>query len=429
MRRSVADPRSLAIARRPRSRLAPSVASRGRRRPSTAKVVIIVGATHGATAGYRADADAAYAEAIKYTSNVVKVYSPNATWAKVKAAAKGANDRHLLRPRQRLAEPVHVRPEVHDQGRLRASTPTAGKLATTTTSTTASRTWPTLDLAPNAVVLLHHLCYASGNSEPGDAAPSGHGRPPARRQLRAPASSRAAPGPSSPTATAAPSRTSAALFTTARRRSSDLWRSAPNFHGHVSAFASTRTPGATAYSDTDTPTRGFYRSLVAQARPDDRRRHRRSRRHRHRPGQPRRARQRRRSAPPARGLYDDATLTPDAGSGRRRDRCPAGTRLRTSSSGTATAATGADRRSRSRASTTRRSTAGSSPPTSLPRDSRAPRSGRSTRRRPVLAQRRRRFDTAHLTGRFSETVDWRVRIHGAGTPCSTDDRHGRRRST
>ena len=30
----------------------------------------------------------------------------------------------------------------------------------------------TLDLAPNAVVLLHHLCYASGNSEPGHAAPS-----------------------------------------------------------------------------------------------------------------------------------------------------------------------------------------------------------------------------------------------------------------
>ena len=55
------------------------------------KVVIIVGATHGATAGYRADADRAYAEAIKYTSNVVKVYSPNATWAKVKAAVVGAS--------------------------------------------------------------------------------------------------------------------------------------------------------------------------------------------------------------------------------------------------------------------------------------------------------------------------------------------------
>ena len=30
----------------------------------------------------------------------------------------------------------------------------------------------TLDLAPNAVILLHHLCYASGNSEPGNPAPT-----------------------------------------------------------------------------------------------------------------------------------------------------------------------------------------------------------------------------------------------------------------
>ena len=45
------------------------------------KVAIIVGATHGATSTYRTRADAAYAEAIKYTSNVVRVYSPSATWS------------------------------------------------------------------------------------------------------------------------------------------------------------------------------------------------------------------------------------------------------------------------------------------------------------------------------------------------------------
>ena len=45
-----------------------------------------MGATHATTAKYRTYADAAYAEARKYTTNVVKVYSPNATWAKVKAA-------------------------------------------------------------------------------------------------------------------------------------------------------------------------------------------------------------------------------------------------------------------------------------------------------------------------------------------------------
>ena len=59
--------------------------------PAEPKVVIIVGATQATTASYRADADQAYAEARKYTSNVVKVYSPYATWAKVKAATVGAN--------------------------------------------------------------------------------------------------------------------------------------------------------------------------------------------------------------------------------------------------------------------------------------------------------------------------------------------------
>ena len=58
---------------------------------SPAKVVIVVGATHGTTPTYRKYADAAYAEAIRHTSNVVKVYSPNATWSKVKSAAVGAS--------------------------------------------------------------------------------------------------------------------------------------------------------------------------------------------------------------------------------------------------------------------------------------------------------------------------------------------------
>ena len=55
------------------------------------KVVIVVGATESTTASYRSDADAIAAEAIKWTPNVVKVYSPNATWAVVKAAAQGAS--------------------------------------------------------------------------------------------------------------------------------------------------------------------------------------------------------------------------------------------------------------------------------------------------------------------------------------------------
>ena len=55
---------------------------------STAKVVIIVGAD---TPQYLDDADALYAEAIKHTPNVIRVYSPNATWSAVKSATNGAN--------------------------------------------------------------------------------------------------------------------------------------------------------------------------------------------------------------------------------------------------------------------------------------------------------------------------------------------------
>ena len=83
---------------------------------SDAKVVIIVGAD---TPQYLDDANELYAEAIQHTSNVIRVYSPNATWSAVDLRDDRRERRDLPRPRQRLAEPVHVRPEVHDEGRLR----------------------------------------------------------------------------------------------------------------------------------------------------------------------------------------------------------------------------------------------------------------------------------------------------------------------
>src|SRR5664280_1888853 len=58
---------------------------------SQAKVVIVVGAVEGMTTSYRTDGDAAATTFSKYTSNIVKVYSPNATWAAVQAAAQGAS--------------------------------------------------------------------------------------------------------------------------------------------------------------------------------------------------------------------------------------------------------------------------------------------------------------------------------------------------
>ena len=141
--------------------------------PAGAKVVIVVGATHGATAGYRADADRAYAEAIKYTSNVVKVYSPNATWAKVQAAAKGASILIYFGHGNGWPSPYtyDAKYATKDGFGLNA---TAGA-GDYNNKYYGEPSVSTLDLAPNAVVILNHLCYASGNSER---------RPPARRQLR-----------------------------------------------------------------------------------------------------------------------------------------------------------------------------------------------------------------------------------------------------
>src|SRR4029079_8700160 len=55
------------------------------------KVVIIVGPTGALTDNYRSKGDSIALTAAAAGATVVKVYSPNATWANVKAAVNGAN--------------------------------------------------------------------------------------------------------------------------------------------------------------------------------------------------------------------------------------------------------------------------------------------------------------------------------------------------
>ncbi len=227
---------------------------------SGVKVVIIVGPTEGTTASYRHDADSAYAEAIKYTSNVVKVYSPNATWAKVKAAAVGASIVLYFGHGNGWPSPY---------GNDAAYTTKDGfGLNATAGNGDSNHTYygepfvSTLALAPNAVVILGHLCYASGNSESGKVEGTvsvAHQRVDnfAAGFMKAGARAVIAEGHGGPEPYIR------ALFTT-HSTILGVWQSAPNNHGHQVAFASTRTPGATAYTDTDTTTGGYYRSLVAK---------------------------------------------------------------------------------------------------------------------------------------------------------------------
>ena len=54
------------------------------------KVVIVVGPSGSNTAQLQGQRQAVRAQARSYGANVVEIYSPNATWSRVKAAAQGA---------------------------------------------------------------------------------------------------------------------------------------------------------------------------------------------------------------------------------------------------------------------------------------------------------------------------------------------------
>ena len=232
--------------------------------PVNPKVAIIVGATHGTTASYRSYADQVYAEAIKYTPNVVRVYSPRATWAAVKAAVNGASIVVYFGHGNGWPSPYTYDPKytTKDGFGLNYDVNRDGKLSDNELKYYGEPSIATLTPAPNSVVLLFHLCYASGNSEPGGAAPTVSV---ARQRadnyasafLKAGARAVLVDGHShSPYYIWS-------LFST-KQTIDQLWRKAPNFHNHVLGYASVRSPGYTEQLDPDNATSGFYRSLTGK---------------------------------------------------------------------------------------------------------------------------------------------------------------------
>jgi hypothetical protein len=135
------------------------------------KVVIVVGAVQGSTSSYRAKGDEAYAEAIKYTPNVIKIYSPNATWAKVKAAAQGASVFIYLGHGYGFPSPYReiLSPSVQDGMGINGKGGVNDKDLKYYGETSIAND---IRLAKNAVVILSGLCYAAGSSERGDPPPS-----------------------------------------------------------------------------------------------------------------------------------------------------------------------------------------------------------------------------------------------------------------
>lgn len=224
------------------------------------KVVIVVGAVESTTPSFRADADKIYAEAIKYTPNVIKVYSPNATWAAVKAAAQGASIFIYLGHGYGFPSPYRpvLSPSVHNGMGLNEF---GGRDDWDKKYYGESLIASEIRFAKDAVVLLNHLCYSAGSSEDGDPEPT---MPIARERVDNFASGFIKAGARMVTAD---SWTSGVIYTiksifTTDQTLGQMWSNAPNRRGHEQPFVPVRNPQFEGRVDPDTMTSGFHRSFV-----------------------------------------------------------------------------------------------------------------------------------------------------------------------
>jgi hypothetical protein len=142
--------------------------------PSTSaaalKVVVVVGPVGSSTSNYIYNAKKYAAQARSYGAKVIEIYSPNATWSKVKAAAQGANMLIYLGHGNGWPSPYCCFQKYTKDGLGLNKTAGNGNYNT--------KYWGEyyldhyIQMAPNSVVILNRLCYASGNSEWGSANPS-----------------------------------------------------------------------------------------------------------------------------------------------------------------------------------------------------------------------------------------------------------------
>ncbi len=225
------------------------------------KVVIVVGQVQSVTASYRSDADQIASEFLKFTSNVTKVYSPGATWSAVSAAAKGANVLVYLGHGSGYPNPYvsYFQPNYDNGMGLDGSI--AGR-----TYYSGENYMAQLQLAPNALVILNHLCYASGDNEWGLGAPT---LSTARTRVEGYASGFLRGGAGAVLAEGTNSLTYYVdtLFG-ANRTIDSMWKSAPSSNSNYSTWSNSRNPRTIPQIDPDLPGHTapdgdpYYRSLV-----------------------------------------------------------------------------------------------------------------------------------------------------------------------
>jgi hypothetical protein len=134
------------------------------------KVVIVVGPVGSKTEEYRTSARYYARVARGYGATVTEIYSPYATWTKVKSALQGANMLIYLGHGNGYPSPYGSFQKYTKNG--------MGLNASSGNGNSNVKYWGEyyidrdIQMAKNAVVLLNRLCYASGNSEWGAANPT-----------------------------------------------------------------------------------------------------------------------------------------------------------------------------------------------------------------------------------------------------------------
>jgi hypothetical protein len=224
-----------------------------------AKVVLIVGPAGGATDRYRAEARKAAALARSHTADVTEIYSPNATWPAVKEALQGAS--LVVYMGHGNGWPSRYRDHLYPPSQNGFGlNPTAGSGDGSHQYFGEGPIAEDIELAPNAVVLLNHLCYASGNSEPG--LPEGT-LDMAQQRVDNFAAGFIKSGAAAVIAEAHanPNHMLRAVLG-GRGGIESAWRRAPSANGNAFGFDSVRSPGYVAEMDPDHGESGFTRSIV-----------------------------------------------------------------------------------------------------------------------------------------------------------------------
>ena len=227
--------------------------------PPKVKVVVIVGPVSETTGRYISIAKSLAARARSYGATVLEIYSPNATWARVKSATKGANLVIYLGHGNGSPSPYAGGQTSHNGLGLNATASGSNSNVRYYGETSVASS---IRLAKNAVVILNHLCYASGNNEWGKGNPTksvamqrvdnyGEGF------LEAGAAAVFAEGITDP------GYIITSLFKTNHTMSEIFWASSSAQHSYAISFSSRKVAGAKVLMDPYEPSR-YYRSVVGR---------------------------------------------------------------------------------------------------------------------------------------------------------------------